>query len=257
MTTTAGPDSAEQLLAAAGGDRYVAAELDPRRLLRGFVADGAVGWLSRRPDGRPMWLSVVGPPEPAAALTATAVRESARRWGGPPAGLTVPRGTLAWLPPEATPAATEDWDWFWTDRRPPPQPAESDVAWLDGVDETVLRELLAEASPRHSAAPGSRHVRRWCGLHGPEGGLAAIAAHTEHVPGVPHLASIATRPTLRGRGYGAAVTAWLTRTLLADYPVVTLGMYADNTPARRLYLRLRYHCDHRFTSGRLPPSTSR
>jgi predicted GNAT family acetyltransferase len=28
-------------------------------------------------------------------------------------------------------------------------------------------------------------------------------------------------------------------------------MYSDNDVARRLYLRLGYRCDHRFTSGAL------
>jgi predicted GNAT family acetyltransferase len=48
------------------------------------------------------------------------------------------------------------------------------------------------------------------------------------------------------------VTAWLTRQLLAEGTGwVTLGMYSDNDVARRMYLRLGYQCDHRFTSGRL------
>ncbi len=61
------------------------------------------------------------------------------------------------------------------------------------------------------------------------------------MPGVPHLASIATRPDVRGRGYGEAVTSSLTRAaLLGGRPVVTLGMYADNAVARRLYQRLGF-----------------
>jgi predicted GNAT family acetyltransferase len=69
---------------------------------------------------------------------------------------------------------------------------------------------------------------------------------------VPHLASIATSGERRGRGYGAAVTAWLTRALLREGTGwVTLGMYSDNDVARRIYRRLGYRCDHRFTSGAL------
>ena len=69
------------------------------------------------------------------------------------------------------------------------------------------------------------------------------------MPGVPHLASIATHPSARGRGLGALVTAALTRRLLDEgAPVVTLGMYADNDVARRMYLRLGFRCDHRWSS---------
>ncbi len=112
----------------------------------------------------------------------------------------------------------------------------------------------------HGGSDGSDDVRPWRSEGGLRTGrLLACAAHTEHAPDVPHLASIATQPDARGHGFGAAVTAWLTRTLLAEgHEVVTLGMYADNDVARRLYHRLGYRSDHAFTSGRLagPPAPS-
>jgi predicted GNAT family acetyltransferase len=70
------------------------------------------------------------------------------------------------------------------------------------------------------------------------------------VRGVPHLASIATAAAVRGQGLGAAVTAWLTRALLAQHGRVTLGMYADNEVARRMYRALGYRDTHLFSSGR-------
>jgi predicted GNAT family acetyltransferase len=58
----------------------------------------------------------------------------------------------------------------------------------------------------------------------------------------------------RGQGLGAAVTGWLTRTLLDEGTGwVTLAMYSDNDVARRMYRRLGYANDHLFTSGRLTP----
>jgi len=126
------------------------------------------------------------------------------------------------------------------------------VRWLTSADHEVAA-LLDSDSPRHSARPGERYVRRWCGIRDAEGALVACAAHVEYVVGVPHLASIVTRRDHRGRGIGTAITAWLTRRLLEEgAAVVTLGMYADNDVARRLYGRLGYRLDHRFTSGRLP-----
>jgi predicted GNAT family acetyltransferase len=69
------------------------------------------------------------------------------------------------------------------------------------------------------------------------------------VPGVPHLASIATHPRVRGQGIGTALTTTVTaRLLAAGAPVVTLGMYADNDVARRMYARIGYVCSHRWSS---------
>ena len=48
--------------------------------------------------------------------------------------------------------------------------------------------------------------------------LVAVAADEPMRPDVPHLASIATHPDVRGTGLGAAVTAALTRQLLAGTP---------------------------------------
>lgn len=128
---------------------------------------------------------------------------------------------------------------------------EASVGWLVDADQEVA-DLLAAASPLHSAAPGDRDVLRWCGIRSADGRLVACAAHAEHVRGVPHLASIATLPDHRRRGLGTTVTGWLTRTLLGEGAgVVTLGMYADNTDARPVYRRLGFRNDHHFSSGRL------
>lgn len=86
-----------------------------------------------------------------------------------------------------------------------------------------------------------------------DGALLACAALVEHVRGVAHLASIVTRTDQRGRGLGRAVTAWITRRLLDEgAPVVTLGMYADNAAARRVYHALGYVDVQHFASGFLP-----
>lgn len=80
------------------------------------------------------------------------------------------------------------------------------------------------------------------------GRLDACAADTSGAP-VGHLSAIATRPECRGQGLGTAISAWLTRQLLAEFDLVTLGVYADNPAALRLYDRLGYAADHHFTSG--------
>ena len=229
-----------QCLAASCDDPYVRWQVDPARTPRGWVVDGAVAF--ERPDrqGR-RTVTVVGTPAAAARAVRCLVPVAE------PVRVTVPRGTLQVLGDGARVGDGADWDWLRTDVRPRPAPDEGRVVGV--TDETAVRTLLAAASPRHSAAPGDDDVRRWVGVHGTDGGLLACAAHTEAVPGVPHLASIATHPTARGQGLGALVTATLTGRLLDEgFPVVTLGMYADNDVARRMYLRMGYRLDHRWSS---------
>jgi predicted GNAT family acetyltransferase len=130
------------------------------------------------------------------------------------------------------------------------QPDEDRVDWIE--ESRALSEFLSMASPRRSANPGDSRVRRWAGIVHQER-LVAVAAETQHIDGVPHLAAIAVDPALRGRGLGGAVTAGITRRLFDEgHSAVTLGMYADNEPARRVYRRLGFEDRHHFASGRTP-----
>lgn len=245
--------TAGALVDAAGGDRFLASELDPIATFRAYAVPGAAGWAGWRDHARPSWVTLVGEPRAAAELAAGVVEDLVVQDGRRPAGMTLPRG--AWeLLPAGLRADTTDWDWFWTSTAPPPLPGEELVDWLDDGDEVAaeITALLDSSSPRRSATPEDPEVLRWAGLREPDGTLVATAAHTAHGAGVPHLASIATRPDRRGRGFGGAVTAWLTRQLLAEHAWVTLGMYADNDPARRIYRRLGWRQEHRFASGRYP-----
>ena len=72
------------------------------------------------------------------------------------------------------------------------------------------------------------------------------------VPGLLHISSVATGPEFRRNGYGAALTAWVTRAFLAEgRSPATLGMYAWNDTARRMYRRLGYVGEHTFSAGSL------
>ena len=52
----------------------------------------------------------------------------------------------------------------------------------------------------------------------------------------------------RGEGWGAAVTAHLTRLAVAETGACALGMFADNDVARRLYHRLGFTTGMEWTS---------
>lgn len=220
-----------ECLAASGHDPFVRWHVSA---VEGHVLDGAVAF-----DWRGT-LTVVGAP----AAAARGVRQLVPV--GAPTRVTVPRGTLALLPGLRV-GDGADWEWMRADVRPGAAAAAHRVVPLsDGAEISTLLEV---ASPRHSADPGDDDVVQWVGVRSGAGGLLACAAHTEAVPGVPHLASIATHPDARGQGLGELVTRTLTDQLLeAGSPVVTLGMYSDNDVARRLYARLGFRCDHRWSS---------
>lgn len=237
-----------ELLAATGEDPYVRWHVDPDRLLDLHRRDGAVLWTSSRhtPDA-PVWLQAFGKPAAVAALAVDVADELAAR-GTPARGATLPRGTFDLLPAHLQ-ADHDDWDWWFTTEQPAPQRGEDRARWLDDLDPAVVKAFLQAHSPRHSASPGDAHVRGWAGVLDEQGQLVATAAH-EVLGSVPHLASVATRTDARGQGWGGAVTAWITRRLLEDAGVVTLGMYADNEPARRVYRRLGFADPHHWTSIR-------
>lgn len=242
----------DELLAASGGDGFVRWSLDPNEPVRGWAFDGGVAFL--RQGLRRTSLTVVSSPS-AAARALEALREHA-----PEAQTaTLPLGTLdvagaerAAVHAVVDAAAGNDWEWMQATEAPAPHPWAGRVVDLGLGRSAQVSELLAASSPRASTAPGDLDVVTWHAIADDDGRLLACGAHTEAVRGVPHLASIATRPDARGRGFGEAVTSSLTRAALAaGRPVVTLGMYADNSVARRLYHRLGYGDVHHWSSRRL------
>ena len=249
----------DELLAVLDDD-FARAEAGPDRVSSTWSLGSAAGWVtdSRRVPGRGH-LVALGPAQDAAALLRAVVEQSEVARGSTPrdsttlGSVTLPRDADRHLPAYRL-DPRNDWEWFVTRTPPPSQPGEEAAEWLPSSSDGELRDLLLAWSPRHDAEPGQAGVLRWAGIRAADGALVCAAAHTERRPGVPHLASVVTHGAHRGQGLGTAVTAWLTRTLLAEGSGwVTLGMYSDNDAARRLYRRLGYANDHHFTSGRLLP----
>lgn len=247
----------DEVLRASGHDPFVRWQLDacssPDAPLRAWSGGGAVAFVRPSPRGNSS-LTCLGPVRDVVPL----VIELADRAGV--ARLTVPRQSWDAVTdrlPALRQAPGDDWDWMWTDRQfNTVEPLRLEGLRLEPLGPEHHEEisaLLDVASPRSSTMPGEPDVVQWVGLRRGEGTLVACAAHTERVRGVPHLASIATHPRWRGRGLGSALTGGMTRRLLEEgAPVVTLGMYADNDVARRIYERLGFRCEHRFASRALP-----
>lgn len=238
------PISPTDLLEASGDDPYCRVAALGGEVARAWAGDGTIAWLRDDAESRPR-LASTGSPEAAASVVPEVLASH-------PEGLraSLPRGGYAYLPGDLTATHVGDWDWFHTATAPGAQPGEQLVGWLTGSDDDDIRALLREVSPGASTWPGDGRARRWAGLRTEDGRLAAALADTSQVSGVGHVSSVATALAERGKGYGAALTAWATREFLAEgADLVTLGMYAENDTARRLYKRLGFYCTHHFSGG--------
>lgn len=154
---------------------------------------------------------------------------------------------------EVRPASA--WDWMDTVERP--AVVDAGVVRLDpDTDHGAILGCLAEANPGTSADPGHPGEAAWFGVRA-DGVLVGVVGAALR-PGEPrangrswHLHGLGVRPRARGRGLGGTLTAAATAAGIdagADW--VSLGMYASNAAARRVYLRLGFAVEGRFTSYR-------
>ena len=182
-------------------------------------------------------------------------------WMSLPRGVVVDEPTLdaSGLAPFST------WDWMVTDEAPARVPVEDAVVPLDPtVDADAIRACLAESNPGTTAQPTGPDEAAWFGVRDGAvlAGVVGAARRGARTPGALswHLHGLGVRPTARGRGIGAALTATATRAgLAAGASWVSLGLYADNDAARRIYRRLGYVTEGEFASfgppGARRPST--
>ena len=135
----------------------------------------------------------------------------------------------------------------------PPQLAQEPLLVdLGPGDLGEVKALLAVENSRTDARPGERSNERWVGARDATGALVACGVCEDGPGGYPELAGITVRPTSGGRGW-VAVTARLTREAVTEVGVCTLGMYADNAVARRVYHRLGYRTVHEPEHPGPPP----
>ncbi len=252
--TTASPHLRQEpfalLLSARPDDTFLRYDVSPKRVERVLVDGTAVAWTSTHPFRGVRWATGVADGSGAAAAVIEALVRVASDAGDVVSGVTVPWEELGSLPGPVRPVAPHRWCWWWTASEPVRRRGERTT--IDLADSDPRITPLLRHSDSASVLPGDPRVRRWLGvLEGDD--LVACAAHTEHQPGVPHLASVVTRPDRRGRGLAGDLCARLTRDALgAGAPVVTLGMYSHNDIARRVYAGLGFVIDKDFQSGYLP-----
>jgi len=177
--------------------------------------------------------------------------------------LTVPRAVR--LPQDALSAAgvvpSTSWDRFSTDVAPPPHPGADAVEELDVATELpAMVACLDAANPATHARPGAPDDVVWWGLRDGDAGLLGVIGVARR-PGAGrpsmHLHGLGVVPAARGRGLGTALAATAARRALeAGAPWVSLHMYTDNAPARRVYLGLGFRVDAE-NAGYGPPGAGR
>jgi ribosomal protein S18 acetylase RimI-like enzyme len=250
----------EQLHAAAPDDVMVISETRGGAIAAWSLDGGFAFAAADDYSGSDCWVSVVGDPEATPTLVDAALADLGERV----AGLTVPRGVSLASWNAAPPLGHEDdseWDLMATRTPPPAQEGESRVVPLNDLAE--VQAFLDRVNPIHSVRADYELVDLWVGVRdetpAPQpsgtnspGALLAVGALTRRISGVAYLASIATDPQARGRGFGGAITAQLTRRVFeGGEELCTLAHYHPNESARRVYLRVGYHTTHRFSSGHI------
>lgn len=149
-----------------------------------------------------------------------------------------------------------DWDWMWCDTSPRRVPHEDLLIALDDIDDAdEISAFGRRANPRFEGFAGTGSSENWVGVRD-RGRLIACGAVQRLPSGVAHLGGIVVAREFRGTGLGRAVSAALTRQVIATEGICTLSMYSDNTVARRLYRSLHYIDDTRWASRAIAKTTT-
>ncbi|MGK5739729.1 GNAT family N-acetyltransferase [Micromonospora sp. URMC 103] len=223
----------DAVLAAAGHHPYARHSLWRGSDPRGYRRDGAVFWLLP-PEHGPAG-GALGAPGPALDVCTALVADGVL---GPGQWVHLPRLDPADLAGRLPVTTHDEWDFLWTTVPPPQQPGEERVVRLTEADHPALAALIEEAFPTTTSRPGDPRVVDWYGIRD---GDRLVACGADRSRGdIGFLAGLTVAPAERGRGLGAALTAGMTRALLARFDLAALGVFTANAGAIRLYRRLGF-----------------
>ncbi|GIF70195.1 hypothetical protein Ais01nite_82300 [Asanoa ishikariensis] len=212
----------DAVLAAVDGHPYARLLMGDTNDITGVRVGSTVVWLT--PAGTAA--CALGNAAEAVAAIPLIGDDSTRRWHLPQVGGA--------LPVEVE--FRDDWDFRWTSAPPPVRVGEERAAPV--ADDAAISALLDVAFPSTMTRPGDPLVRSWWAIR--EGSEVVACAADRSRGGIGFLSAIAVHPDARGRGLGAAVTAALTRRLVAEFGVAALGVMTDNVLANTMYAALGY-----------------
>ncbi|MFW5474349.1 GNAT family N-acetyltransferase [Knoellia sp. CPCC 206450] len=239
--------SRDELVAATADHAFARFDLAPTVVDPGLrvIGSSTVAWAQHWSDGR-LGVIVLGDPD---GVTALAAEDATRAWVErlAPDHVTAPADAYEPLREGLDLRGGNAWDRTWTTTPPPAIPAERDVAPHDG-DDDELTDFVRTHNQQPHALPGRHPDQRWVVVR-QSGRLVACGCTEPGNTDVPLIGGIVVDRTQRGRGLGAAVTAYLTRDGLERTGACTLGVFADNDHARGLYERLGYAVGLRARTG--------
>ncbi|HEY0214895.1 MAG TPA: GNAT family N-acetyltransferase [Cellulomonas sp.] len=233
-------------------DPYLLAELGARDVLAAWSTPAALV-VALDAGRRGTGLHGLGDPVGVAALLDVHAGEIAAL---APDYLTATRGTwdaVTTADRLGLAARGSDWDW-WCTHGPLDVDTDGVVRLGEGsADLALVADCLARAHPAASTRPDDPAVLGWWGVPAREVLVGVIGAVRLGEGLAPHLVSLGVDPVARGRGLagrllGAAVRDALREPVEIGPSCVSLGMYADNDAARRVYQRLGWTLAHEFTS---------
>ncbi|MEV4499391.1 GNAT family N-acetyltransferase [Micromonospora arborensis] len=212
---------------------------------RAYQRDDAVLWLLSPPEHAPSG-GAIGPAGTVLEICVALAADGVLRAGQ---ALHLPRLELGVVSRRLAVVEHDDWDLHWTGTAPPAQPDEERVVRLTHADHPALAALIDEAFPSTTSRPGDPRVVDWYGIWA--GGRLVACGADRSRGDIGFLAGLTVAPEQRGRGLGGALTAGMTRALLARHDTVGLGVYPSNVGAVRLYHRLGFTNTHPISTLRL------
>jgi ribosomal protein S18 acetylase RimI-like enzyme len=173
------------------------------------------------------------------------------RWLSLPRGADLPASVCEELGVEPLPG----WDWM-SATTVADVPGTNRVERLDlSVDLPAIVDCLAAGNPTTDSDPAGPHEAGWWGVRDGDRLTGVIGAGSRggtSAGGVSwHLHGLGVRPEGRRSGLGTALMVAATAEgLAAGADWVSLGVWADNEPALRIYRRLGFRTDHQGRSYR-------
>jgi len=231
-----------------GRASYLCWHVEPDQLRHRWQHGSVTAVATTRDDGAGgLHLTAVGDPDDVALVLHRVDAEI-----GPPAGLSVERGSAAAVPEHWATGEWASWEAHACSSAPPVHAA-VEVVDLPFPEWTARIEAFqACESPDSFARPADGG--RWVGVLADRASaeaptLLAAGSWSPGPQGSTHLGGIATARRHRGRGLARAVVEHLTRVgLAAGAPVVTLDVFSANDAALSVYQRAGYRLEVQFVS---------